>query len=368
MFAVRSWRALVAAIGLNLAASHVAAADPQRHPVLIYYANETTQQATRSQTYAVLLSALAESRDPAAARLAYFLAQDARVFPEAVQQDEADLKQAAARRGFALAVFTNTLAQAQSYVFVPDATGVPELRRLPDLPPTANEILAASPLARGDFLRAALMTVADTYPPGSVDAILITNTHGGGDLALIPRVFADLSHAAPADVLAEFEGTPRADTTMPGPATAQGVTKLDYWRAIAEVGAARGMRFPLVFRQACDSGVSSWAEFRSLPANVGAIAHTATGRISYRDIDYAKVFEDQDLPASAGDRLAEQLRRRGIHVDEPGDMWKWLIRDAAIATWPYLAFLPLALWLVWHTWPYLLAGARRVGRATRSHG
>jgi len=43
--------------------------------------------------------------------------------------------------------------------------------------------------------REGLLSVAALYPPNSLDIVLITNSHGSRDMALIPRVNADLSQA-----------------------------------------------------------------------------------------------------------------------------------------------------------------------------
>lgn len=340
-----SWAVLAAVLWAN-AAEAVVNRSPDR--ILIYYANETTERVFQSETYAVLLAALARSGAPAAAQLSEHLRADARLFPDAVRRDVADLSEAAKRLNFDLAVFTNALAHDGRYLFLRGGVGEAEPMRIPELPAAANPILAASPLARADFLRAALATVAAAYPGGSLDAVLITNSHGGGDLAIAPRVFADLSRADPADVLAEFEGAPRPASARAGMGAAQGVAKQEYWRLLDKHYAAGGMRFALVFRQACESGVSSWSELAALPESIGAVAHTATGRIGYRDVDYASVFAVGELTGLLSDHVALRLERSGIQVDRPGRMWTWLVRDAAAAAWPYLLFLPLATWLGWY--------------------
>lgn len=346
-----------------------AGATPPRHQVIIYYANETTESAVRSPTYAVLQAALHRSASPAAARLREILDFDARVFPEAARADTAALQRAAARVGADLAVFTNAMALEGKYLIQPGATGASELRPFAVPPPAAGSVLAPSPLSRGEVLRAALALVADFYPSDSLDAILITNSHGAGAFALMPRVFTDLSQAEPDALLAEFEGrraaAPPAGTAGRAP---QGTTKLQYWRVLAELGATRGVRFALVFRQACESGVSSWEEFRALPANVGAIAHTAGGRISYRDIDYEAVLGAAPPAEGLVGHVAAELRARGVHVDAPGTMWTWLVREAAVAFWPYLLFVPLGLWVAWYGPPLLAAAWRAMSRPARVTG
>lgn len=340
------------------------AAPPPRNLLLVYYANETSERVASSQTYAVLQAAIAKSTNPDARALGPILSRDAVAFPAAVQSDAAALTEAAVRLRFDLAIFTNALAYEHRYLLVRGATGsgAIESRALRELAPAASPILADSPLSRGDFLRAALSEAGNAYAPASLDIILITNTHGARDIALTPRVFADLSKTDPEALLAELDGAPRAGELRPLGTLARGTSKLEYWRAIADVAAARDIRFPLVFRQSCESGLSGWSELQLLPASVGAIAHTANGSISYRDIDYAAVFANPGSPFSLVEQLAAELRKRGVQVDSRESMWQWLVRDAAFAALPYLLIVPLLAWLAWYGRYYLAAALRRASR------
>ena len=109
--------------------------------------------------------------------------------------------------------------------------------------------------------------------------VVITNSHGGRDMALIPRVNADLSQTGAALAMREMlelddNGAP------PAWAQPQGTSKLAYWQVLEDVSVARGVRFPLVFRETCISGIRSFTELFAIPDSVGVIAHSGTGDIN----------------------------------------------------------------------------------------
>ncbi len=338
----------IAALGPNSTAAEPGA--QIRHQVLVYYANETTERAAGSKNYTALLSLLRGSGSEIAGRIADSILNDATAFPAAVRLDIEALFGAARRWGVDVFVFTNEMAFGGRYSIYRHATGTTETRRLPDLPPAESPILETSPLSRTDYFRAALLAVAGLYPPNSLDIVLITNSHGAGDLALTPRVFADISLANADDLLAALEGAPLAGDGPPRWAAVRGTDKRDYWSALVAAGSRFGVRFPLVFREACASGVSSWAEYLAVPDNVGLIAHSGYANIRYNDIDYGEIFSAAGtVPAGTtlNDFLTAALRDRGIHVEAPSAMWDGVLRDEAAAYF-WLFFVPLALWILWY--------------------
>ena len=108
------------------------------------------------------------------------------------------------------------------------------------------------------------------YPNNSLDIVLIINGHGGSDMALIPRVNADLSQAGAAAAMREMLAS--GDNGAP-PAWA-----IPQGTASSRTGNPRGcelrlgVRFPLVFRETCLGGLRSWTEFFVVPRSVGLIA------------------------------------------------------------------------------------------------
>lgn len=321
---------------------------PERHQVVVYYANETTTQAVQSANYATLHSILRSSQNPAAGMIADALDQDAKEFPAAVRHDVHELMAVANRRGFDLVVFTNALALDRQFLFYKGAGGTEEMRLLPTLPPAPSPSLASSPLSRPEYLQTALVEVGDLYAPDSLDVVLITNSHGADDLALTPRVFADLTIANAPDLLAALD-RPVPETVTPQLwAAYPGTTKSAYWHALSEAGRLRGLRFPLIFRQACESGVSSLNELLELPDGVGTVAHTGDAMIGFYDIEVAALFDVDGEAAARLRHISEELRARGVHVDSRAMLGLELVRATLVHRYPFLLFLPLLAWLVWH--------------------
>lgn len=326
--------------------------------VVIYYANETTQRATRSENYTTVLSTLRNSTNPIAATIADSIVYDSKAFPAAVQRDADGLLVAAKRWGFDLVVFTNTLVDDSRYLFYRHATKSLETRRFPALPKTSNAILETSPLSRTDYFRAALLQVGSLYPSTLPDAILITNSHGSKDLALTPRVFADLSVANASELLELLDGPSPQGGGRPSWAVKQGTTKRDFWPVIADVSVRTGMQFSLVFRAACVSGVASWEEFRSIPDSVREIAHTGNNNIQIGEIDFDEIFNAQKPDLTVLQSLTSELENRGIYINSPGTVWVWVVWNL-MRSFPHIWFFaPLALWLLWYGMASFLAYRR----------
>ena len=181
-------------------------AAPARTPVIVFYAAETTAQAAASENYAILLRALRANPNPTAASIAESIARDAKEYPAAVKRDSAIVLEGARRLGIDLLLFTNALGIERHYVRYRASIRKAETRNLPELPEPASAVLAASPLSRPDYFRAALNEIGALYPPNTVDALLVTLSHGNRDMAMMPRVFADLTSAGPIDLSAELCG------------------------------------------------------------------------------------------------------------------------------------------------------------------
>jgi hypothetical protein len=344
---VRRW---VPAVALAAAALVVGcgtdAESAPRQKLLVYYGNETASRAAQSENYAALLKVLDASTNPLAARAAASIRTDAERFPLLVQRDVAALKSQARRLHFDLAVFTNALAFRGHYLLFRGASGVEETRELPPIPATTSTILATSPLSRPQYFRAALFAVAALYPPHSLDIILIANGHGGSDMALIPRVNSDLSRVGAALAMKEMlesddQGVP-PDWALP-----QGTSKVAFWRIIAAVSAAKGVRFPFVFREACKSGLWDFAEFWAVPASVGLIADSALDDLNGWDFDYTRILGRASPGSDWIAALAAGLSNAGVHVETRGTAWIGVtlldLRRIPI----FFYFVPLLIWGAW---------------------
>jgi hypothetical protein len=319
-----------------------------RKPLLIYYANETSERAARSENYAALTALLKGSASPLAARIAASIAEDAQAFPLVVQQDVEHILAAATRLRFDVAVFTNALALDHEYLLYRGRSASLETRRLPEPGPAPSAILATSPLSRPDVFRAALRDVSALYPADSLDAVLITRSHGSAGMALMPRVNVDLSRPDAVRALPQLLAS-GGGAAPPDWAGAQGTSKVEFWRMVGEVSAARGVRFPLVFRQACASGVSGWAEFFAVPASVAAVAHTGMRDVGKHDVDYGALFGAR---LQGPDWIGGVSSRLGDHPIVQVDTTRTLWLGAAMATLRSIPlavfFVPLVAWLTWY--------------------
>lgn len=352
---------LAAAFCLLADAGGSAGATASRQAVLIFYANETSQAAAHSENYAKVLGVLKRTGGAQADKATASILRDAERFPALVKRDIGDLLAAARRGKFDLAVFTNKMAFEHRYLLYRAATDTIEQQALAEIPATSSVILATSPLARPDVLRSALAAVAGQYPRNSIDAVLITDTHGSSDMALIPRVNADLSRR---DAERQMQELLESDDNGVPPdwAELQGTSKLAYWRTIGDISAEYGVRFPLAFREACASGLRTWREYGMLPESVGLFAHSAMGELDSAGISYADIFADVRPDADWPPILAAGLRDHGIHVNSRWTVWLWVaLIDVGLVP-PFLFFIPLAAWLIW----YVAGLATRRQRAVRT--
>jgi hypothetical protein len=341
---------LVIGLGLfaaePLRAESEPASQPPRQRVLLYYGDETSTQAIQSENYAALLAVLRGSSAPRAAIVAAGVVSDADNCPRLNHPDADALQLQPKRLGFDLAIFTNALAFDGRFLLYRANTGSTEPQALPPVPPAANAILADSPLSRPEYLRAALFAVGALYPKNALDIVLITNSHGGRDMALIPRVNADLSQAGAAAAMREMLET-GDNGEPPDWAVPKGTTKIAYWQVLDDASSAFGIRFPLVFRETCVGGLRSWTEFFTVPRSVGLIADSGMGEINGWDLDYANLLGGVSPGSDWIASLAEALKLQGLSVQSRTTAWIdvlliWL-HQIPIAVF----FVPLGLWLGW---------------------
>ena len=304
--AARHGLMIVFLVCLGLFAHPARANDAPRHRLLLYYGDETSTQAIQSENYADLLSVLRSSSSPRAATVAASVVSDAANFPRLIQRDVEALQLQAKRLGFDLAIFTNALAFDGHFLLYRAETGITERQVLTPVPPAANTVLATSPLSRPEYLHAALFSVGALYPKNTLDIVLITNSHGGRDMALIPRVNADLSQAGAAAAMKEMLET-GDNGEPPDWAVPKGTSKIVFWQAIGKASSAYSIRFPLVFRETCVGGLRSWTEFFTVPSSVRLIADNGMDEINGWDLDYANLLGDVSPGSDWVASLAEAL-------------------------------------------------------------
>jgi hypothetical protein len=185
--------------------------------------------------------------------------------------------------------------------------------------------------------------VAGLFSAAPLEAILLTHSHGAPDMALMPRVSADVVtlDAATWERILDFGERP------PAWATLKGANKVEYWRIVADVSHKYRVRFPLVVRQMCESGLYSLAEFALIPDAVDYIAHTGMADLPYGQIDYGSLLAAAGSSSNIAAAFIKNLRAQGLHVETK---WPFLLRLGPVYLWSVprmLWFTPLGLWLCW---------------------
>jgi hypothetical protein len=318
----------------------------ERRIVVVYYANETSAETSSSQNYRELFDILDNDSGSLSRLVAESISGDVVRFRNLVDRDLNDLIQAASQRRFDLIAFTNDLAAKHEFVAYASDLDQLSYQNLPVLPPAPNVVLATSPLSRPDFLRSALSIVAERYPPDTLDVLLIANSHGSAEMALMPRVNVDLSSSAAKDELKNALRTnDRSSAT--GLIKLQGTTKVDFWNVLKNVSDGRSVRFPLVFREACGSGIRSWEEYYSIPNSVSLIAHTAMEDFAGESISYANIFRNVKNSRNLVSAVEAGLAQSGVHVNSASWIWGWVVFIEMGALPRFLFFAPVVLWVFW---------------------
>ena len=131
-----------------------------------------------------------------------------------------------------------------------------------------------------------------------------------------------------------------------------GVSKAEYFAILDEAGRTRGMRFSLVFIEAC-RGIFAPGEEQKLPRNVKLLYTSGDRSLQYSTLDYGsllvQVGPEQTLSAVLDDWL--EPRYLALYRERADKWWQWL--------W----FLPLALLAIWTAWRFLRP--KPAGRATK---
>jgi len=332
-------------------AGHTAPSPPRpdgRERVLVYYGNETPAGAAdQSANLKSVLSTLRQSGTDLGGELAHIIETDLTQFRDQTDRDRTALIDASKRIGFDLAIFTNALARRQQFQVYRRRQDKLETRFLPKLPSGGAEILSLTPLARPEALKIALASIATLYAPSPVDVVLVTFSHGSVDMALMPRVNTDLSAPGARDAFSESlrrgGGGAAPDWAKP-----QGTDKKTYWKILDEVGRETGIRFPLVFRQACASGPADWAEFGQIPESVMKIAHSARYNINVEQIDYAHLFQSGRHGADWIGLMSEGLDARNIIISDRRTIWVWAGLASLASLHPAVFFVPFLAWLAFY--------------------
>jgi hypothetical protein len=340
---VRTLGFVVASLVFSSVLSDCRAESAQSARVVIYYGNETTAPAAEAQNYSVLLSSLRTYGGQAGQDIATAIENDVVLSPGAISAEVQALLESCGRLNADIAVFTNALTQTGRFLFCRAASQSVQTLDFGRVEPSADNILNLTPLSRPEYFRAALERVAGLFSGRSSEAILLTHSHGAPAMALMPRVSADVVtlDAATRERILGLGDRP------PGWAALKGTSKIEYWRIVADVSRKYRMRFPLIVRQMCESGLNSLAEFRMIPDAVDYVAHTGMADLPYGQINYRSLLAAAEPASNPAAAFAENLRAQGLHVERK---WLFLLRLGPVYSWsvPWMLwFAPLALWLCW---------------------
>jgi hypothetical protein len=202
--------------------------------------------------------------------------------------------------------------------------------------------------------------VGSLYPKDTLDIVLITNSHGGRDMAMIPRVNADLSQAGAAAAMKEMLET-GDNGEPPDWAAPKGTSKIAFWQVVGEASSAYGIRFPLVFRETCVGGLRNWTEYFTVPSSVELIADSGMDEINGWELDYADLLGNVSADSDWVESLAAALMREGLSVKGRATAWTDVLVISLYRIPIAAFFIPLALWLAW----FAVAAFRKMRRSSR---
>jgi hypothetical protein len=158
--------------------------DAPKQQVLIYYANET-----RGDGQKLLAGWLRGSNDARLKKLGTRLTDDQKTFAATVKAEVEALGDVAGRgeKPFALIVFTNALAAEGKFLYR-TADGDKFETGTIKLPKFVSPVLAAQPLSSPHTFAAALLAANKQFPADKHSYLLVSKSHGTGDVLVTPMV------------------------------------------------------------------------------------------------------------------------------------------------------------------------------------
>ena len=331
--------------GSNCAGEEGSAVAAITREAIVYYANETRPEILRSANYRTIFSALEKSGLSDAGAIISQISRDAEKFAKEVEQDIDELLKGARRHHLSAVFFTNRLARQGLFQVLDGRSGVLTTEPLPALAGETTSILQYSPLSRPDSFLVAMETVGKLPQTLGRDLILITSSHGDEQMALMPRVIADLSAVSEETYIEYLKRPPSSYNSLPEYLRYKGVRKIEFWRILSRSGL--GPRLKLVIRGACQGGVLTLSEYRLIPAGIGAIGHTGRGPWHYDQIDYRRLLSELSPEGSLSDQVWHGVREQGIQVETPREIGLRLVKVHLVAWSPLALFLPLIFWCGW---------------------
>ena len=313
--------------------------------LIIYYANETVPEALGSRNYRALLSVLDSMQNEVGVAAADGLRSDAQTFRAKVLKDISSFLRVSSLNAVDLAVFTNALTLEGKYLVA--RSGTQEL--LPfKVPLTTNDpVTEYSPLSSRTTFRHAMAEALHEYAKED-QIILIVNSHGTREFAVIPRIAADFTELDAKGLQRQLESEHGNDLALRS-VELRGITKVDLWKELDLATRVSHVHFSLVFLQACESAASSWTEYFAMPPAVDNVAHTGFESISPEQFDYALLAGSERLAKADFDEtrsLTDLFRQtRAVYFDSKYTYWRWPLLVTAVSLPKLIYFAPLSLWL-----------------------
>jgi hypothetical protein len=273
------------------------------HEVLILYASETAPTRREASNYALILDWLDRSEDKRARTIAAQLRKDLVKFPGTVDSEIRDITEGWERAGSPLvdvAIFTNRLARARRFL-VSDAVTGKLVERSFQAANSSDYILSSNVLAQEQNLKAALHAVAQVWSPATSKFVLVTNSHGNGQMAVTPRLIVHSEKTTKQELLTVISGRRTAPWSRPG------ITRNGYLKEIAYAGVREKMSFVVVLPHSCNEDPANTPTL-NFPANVGTWLDV-TGSAPYDMVNYAELFSAIRAGESLSSALLLQMRR-----------------------------------------------------------
>ena len=196
-------------------------------------------------------------------------------------------------------------------------------------------MLNSLPLSNPEVFAAALEQVAQIFPPASYNFVLITKSHGNRTFAIVPRIVVRHEYSSRDEVLAVASASDNEELhNLPSWVNSIGIRKSEYFSIIERAGVNLGMRFSLVYLEACKSRESLHGDIH-LPDNVTRLI-APSGKLEFQNVDFRWVLSGTD---SVSENLFQFLSKKfpkDVAVRLPVGLTRRIVRIA-----PY--YIPLIL-------------------------
>jgi hypothetical protein len=201
-------------------------------PLVTYYANETVPESAHSENYRELIYLLAQLSPGIGDVPMQRLLIDAKIYAKFVDLDVAALAALSKSMNFTLVAFTNHAALSDQYIFVTASnTEIREIRFSHESP---SGSFYYNPLAAVENLKTAIVEAANVSRQ-SRDIILIVNSHGTRDFAVIPRVAVDFTSMPRSNALQSLRRATGGDLSLSN-SHFHGIEKTELFDSIRDIG------------------------------------------------------------------------------------------------------------------------------------